>query len=78
MATNLFRKVPGKDSLRMKRHSAAWDDEYLVNLIAAQIPSPDSLGRRRECERLDTLPRGVLNGRGNLVATRLVVWSTWR
>jgi hypothetical protein len=34
MATNLFRKVPGKDSLRMKRHSAAWDDDYLVNLIA--------------------------------------------
>jgi hypothetical protein len=34
MATNLIRKAPGKDSLRMKRHSAAWDDDYLVRLIA--------------------------------------------
>jgi predicted transposase YbfD/YdcC len=35
MAINLFRKAPGKDSLRMKRRSAAWNDDYLVNLIAA-------------------------------------------
>jgi hypothetical protein len=34
MAINLFRKAPGKDSLRMKRHSAAWDDDYLVNQIS--------------------------------------------
>jgi len=35
MANNLFRKAPGKDSLRMRRHTAAWDDDYLVSLIAA-------------------------------------------
>ena len=35
MAANLFRKAPGKDSLRMRRHTAAWDDDYLVSLIAA-------------------------------------------
>ena len=42
MANNLFRKAPGKDSLRMGRHTAAGDDDYLVSLIAAQSPSPDS------------------------------------
>jgi len=35
MANNLFRKAPGKDSLRMRRHSATWDDDYLVSLITA-------------------------------------------
>jgi len=34
MANNLFRKAPGKDSVRMKRHTAAWDDDYLVRLVA--------------------------------------------
>ena len=35
MAQNLYRKAPGKDSLRLKRKTAAWDDEYLASLIAA-------------------------------------------
>ena len=35
MALNLIRKAPGKDSLRLKRKVAAWDDEFLVSLIAA-------------------------------------------
>jgi len=35
MALNLIRKSPGKDSLRLKRKVAAWDDEFLVSLIAA-------------------------------------------
>ena len=35
MAHNLIRKAPGKDSLRLKRKTAAWDDDYLANLIAA-------------------------------------------
>ena len=35
MAHNLIRKAPGKDSLRLKRKVAAWDDEFLVSLIAA-------------------------------------------
>ena len=35
MAHNLIRKAPGKDSLRLKRKTAAWDDDYLATLIAA-------------------------------------------
>jgi len=35
MAHNLIRKAPGKDSLRLKRKVAAWDDDFLVSLIAA-------------------------------------------
>jgi predicted transposase YbfD/YdcC len=34
MAHNLIRRAPGKDSLRMKRKVAAWDDEFLVSLVA--------------------------------------------
>ena len=35
MAHNFVRKAPGKDSLRLRRKTAAWDDDYLVSLIAA-------------------------------------------
>ncbi len=35
MALNLIRKAPGKDSLRLKRKTAAWDDEVLASLVAA-------------------------------------------
>ena len=35
MAINLYRKSPIKDSMRLKRKTAAWDDEYLASLIAA-------------------------------------------
>jgi predicted transposase YbfD/YdcC len=35
MAHNLIRKAPGKDSLRLKRKIAAWDDDFLAGLIAA-------------------------------------------
>ena len=35
MAHNLIRKGPGKDSLRLRRKVAAWDDEFLASLIAA-------------------------------------------
>lgn len=35
MAYNLARKAPGKDSIRLRRKTASWDDEYLVSLIAA-------------------------------------------
>ena len=35
IAYNLIRKAPGKDSLRLKRKVAAWDDEFLASLIAA-------------------------------------------
>ena len=35
MALNLTRRAPGKDSLRLRRKVAAWDDDYLASLIAA-------------------------------------------
>ena len=35
MAQNLIRKAPGKDSQRMRRKTAAWDDEFLASLVAA-------------------------------------------
>ena len=35
MALNLIRRAPGKDSFRLKRKIAAWDDEFLASLIAA-------------------------------------------
>jgi hypothetical protein len=33
MASNLLRKAPGKDSLRVKRKLAAWVDDFLANLV---------------------------------------------
>lgn len=33
MASNLLRRAPGKDSLRVKRRLAAWDDDYLASLV---------------------------------------------
>jgi predicted transposase YbfD/YdcC len=35
MALNLIRRAPGKDSMRLKRKVAAWDDDFLASLIAA-------------------------------------------
>jgi len=35
MAHNLIRKAPGKDSMRLKRKVAAWDDDFLASLVAA-------------------------------------------
>lgn len=35
MAHNLMRKAPGKDSLRLRRKVAAWDDDFLASLISA-------------------------------------------
>jgi len=35
MANNLIRKSPGKDSQRLKRITAAWDDDFLASLVAA-------------------------------------------
>jgi len=34
MALNLIRRAPGKDSMRLKRKVAAWDDDFLASLIA--------------------------------------------
>jgi predicted transposase YbfD/YdcC len=35
MAQNLYRKSPAKDATRLKRKTAARDDDYLASLIAA-------------------------------------------
>lgn len=35
MAHNLIRRAPGKDSLRLRRKVAAWDDDFLASLITA-------------------------------------------
>jgi hypothetical protein len=35
MALKLIRRAPGKDSLRLRRKVAAWDDDFLASLIAA-------------------------------------------
>jgi predicted transposase YbfD/YdcC len=35
MAHNLIRKASGKDSLRLRRKVAAWDDDLLASLVAA-------------------------------------------
>ncbi|HUN39365.1 MAG TPA: ISAs1 family transposase, partial [Acetobacteraceae bacterium] len=33
MAQNLIRLAPGKASLRLKRKTAGWDDDFLASLI---------------------------------------------
>jgi len=35
MALNLIRRASGKDSLRLRRKVAAWDNDFLASLIAA-------------------------------------------
>jgi hypothetical protein len=35
IAHNLIRKAPRKDSLRLRRKIAAWDDDFLASLKAA-------------------------------------------
>jgi predicted transposase YbfD/YdcC len=35
MALNLIRRAPGKDSIRLRRKVAAWDEDFLASLIAA-------------------------------------------
>ena len=34
MAHNLLRLAPGKDSIRLRRKVAAWDDQFLANIIS--------------------------------------------
>ena len=47
MALNLIRKAPSKDSLRLKRKVAAWDDDFLASLIAAWLFHPIPLAAYR-------------------------------
>ncbi|MGB6175068.1 MAG: ISAs1 family transposase [Methylocella sp.] len=34
MALNLIRRAPGKDSMRLRRKVAAWDDDFLATIIS--------------------------------------------
>jgi predicted transposase YbfD/YdcC len=34
MALNLIRRAPGKDSVRLRRKVAAWDDDFLASIVA--------------------------------------------
>ena len=34
MALNLIRRAPGKDSIRLRRKVAAWDDDFLATIVA--------------------------------------------
>jgi hypothetical protein len=34
LALNLLRRAPGKDSLRLRRKVAAWDDHFLAKVIS--------------------------------------------
>jgi hypothetical protein len=45
VAINLTRTAPGKDSLRLKRMVAAWDDDFLASLITAWFLHPIPLQR---------------------------------
>ena len=38
MASNLLRRAPGKDSLRLKRKMAAWDDDFLASFVVRNYP----------------------------------------
>ena len=55
MAHNLIRKAPGKDSLRLKRKVAAWDDDFLCKPHRRMIFSPDSPGGRPSCTTHNSL-----------------------
>ena len=35
IASNLLRAATGKDSMRVKRRMAAWDEDFLAKMIAA-------------------------------------------
>ena len=35
MAANLARKARGRDSVRLRLKTAAWDDDYLASLVSA-------------------------------------------
>ncbi len=35
MALNFYRRAPGKESLRLRRKAAGWDDDYLASLVVS-------------------------------------------
>jgi hypothetical protein len=44
MAHNLIRRASGKDSLRLRRKVAAWDDDFLVSLLTLRFLAGPLLG----------------------------------
>ena len=47
MAHNLIRRAPGKDSLRLRRKVAAWDDDFLASLLFSRFLHPIPLAISR-------------------------------
>jgi len=47
MAQNQFKKAPGKESQRLKRKTAGWDDDFLASPRRCLKRSPDSPGEQR-------------------------------
>ena len=35
LAANLIRRAPGKHSMRLRRKTAGWDDDFLESLVRA-------------------------------------------
>ena len=59
MAHNLIRKAPGKDSLRLRRKTAGWDDSYLASLITSErIRDKIATSKRKGLWVGGTLPLG--------------------
>jgi hypothetical protein len=60
IAHNLIRKAQGKDSLRLRRKLAGWNDDFLVSLLAGcslhPVPlrrvNPHAGARQRRARRL--------------------------
>ena len=77
MSANLGRRKKGKGSLGRARKAAAWDDDNLVKLISASMPSPDSPDGR--VPKLASTPkcgarrRRMGQGRGGLSQPRFIL-----
>ncbi len=37
MALNLIKSAPGKDSLRVKRKAASWDNDFLLQISKGKL-----------------------------------------
>ena len=61
MALNLIRRAPGKDSIRLRRNVAVWDDNLLRTPHRRMNFSPDSPGRTTTAACLVGLRRSLAN-----------------
>jgi predicted transposase YbfD/YdcC len=58
MAINLLRNAPGKDSLRLRRKVAAWDDDFLASIITASSLHPTPLAPRAKLSLVPVISHG--------------------